>query len=256
MSSPIIFLSRPSLSENIGSCARAMLNFGFRALRLIAPQCDHVNAKARALCAGADEVLEAAQVFPSLQEATWDIHYLYATTARPRGMIKPVSTLKDAATACRGKQSGQQRCGILFGAEKSGLSNEEITQCNEIITAPLNKEFSSLNLAQCVVLWCYEYAQTALQELARPWEAHEPDDGPAARQEVQRFLEQLDAALTTAGYYRHADKRPLMQRGLHNIFTNAPLSQQQVRTLRGVVSAFEYGMRNGLGRESAERNRG
>lgn len=242
MKFPVILLSRPSLSQNIGAVARAMLNFGFHELRLIDPRADHLNADARALCADADAVLEQAKVFEDLSQAAFDLQYLYAATARPRDMIKEVATPREVAAKAYAQTQGDMRVGFVFGSEKSGLDNEEVAFCQEILTIPLNPEFSSINLAQSVILSCYEYYQKHTSTPDTRWQQDPLLDPIATRAEVSGYLDQLDDALMKAGYYRHQEKSPLMRRNLRNIFANMLLTQQQVRSLRGVVSSFEYAM--------------
>ena len=234
---PVILLSNPSLSQNIGAVARAMLNFGLTELRLINPKTNWLNKDARSLAADADPVLEAAQTFATTQEAIGDLHQVYAATARPRDMIKGVVTPKDAAVEVNAYLKDKIRVGLLFGSEKCGLDNEEIALCQKIITIPLNPSFSSINLAQAVILIAYEVFQHADQILpANPlWER---EDQPASKQELMGFYEHLETELTQAGYFKAATKRPIMQRNLRNIFSRVPLTDQEVRTLRGVVAAL------------------
>jgi tRNA/rRNA methyltransferase len=234
---PVILLSHPSLSHNIGAVARAMLNFGLTELRLINPKANWLNQDARSLAADADLVLDAAQTFPTTQAAIADLHQVYAATARPRDMIKDVVTPKAAAIEVNRYLKDNVRVGVLFGSEKCGLDNEEIALCQKIITIPLNPSFSSINLAQAVILVAYEVFQQAGQILpADPlWDR---DDQPASKAEMMGFYEHLESALTQAGYFKVAAKRPIMQRNLRNLFSRVPLTDQEVRTLRGVVAAL------------------
>lgn len=153
---PIIILVRPQLGENIGKAARAMLNFGLTEMRIVNPRDGWPNPSAGPAASGADVVLEQAQVFDTLAEATADISHIYATTVRKRGVTKPVLTPEAAAGEIIGANG---RSAILFGAERSGLETEEVAVARSIITVPINPEFGSLNLAQAVILCAYEWSK-------------------------------------------------------------------------------------------------
>ena len=155
-SQPVIVLVRPQLGENIGKAARAMLNFGLTEMRLVAPRDGWPNPSAGPAAAGADVVLEQAQVFETLAEAVADCAHVYATTVRKRGVTKPVVTPEQAAQAIH---RGPGRSAIVFGPERSGLETEDVALARAIITVPINPEFASLNLAQAVILCAYEWSK-------------------------------------------------------------------------------------------------
>lgn len=170
---PAIILVNPQMGENIGAAARAMLNFGITGLRLVNPRDGWPSAQAEAMSVGALEKMPPVQVFDSTEEALADCHYVYATTARPRDMTKPVFTAKGAARDMHERQAQGQKIGILFGAERSGLDNDDVALAHAVLTIPANPDFTSLNLGQGVLLVAYEWLQTidetpALQKSARP----------------------------------------------------------------------------------------
>jgi len=210
-----------------------MLNFGLTELRLVDPKTSWLNEEARALAADADDILENAQLFQTIEEACADLHHIYATTARPRDMIKEVISPKEAAREVNTYIKQGHKVALLFGSEKRGLENDEVVLADKIVSIPLNPEFSSLNLAQSVIVMAYECYQTT----ASPSPGEETD-GLAPRQELVGFFEHLEEELTTVGYFRNSSKRPVMQRNLRNIFLHAPLTSQEVKTLRGVVAAL------------------
>lgn len=233
---PAVILVKPTLSQNIGSVARAMGNFGLTDLRLVNPQTEWLNADARSLAAGADTILENAQVFETFQAGTADLYYLYATTARPRDLNKEVASPKAImpTIANRAKEGCMQ--GLVFGSEKSGLDNEDIALCDLIISIPLNPNFSSINLAQSLIIVGYELYQHCLDLPKAPSDNN--FEAPAPREELQGFFEHLEEELKMSGYLRPAHKIPIMIRTLRNLFTRAQLSSQEVRSLRGVISSL------------------
>jgi tRNA/rRNA methyltransferase len=154
---PVIILVEPQLGENIGMAARAMANFGLERMRLVTPRDGWPNEAARKPAAGADHIIDAARTFTSLAEAAADLHYILATTARPRDMIKPVITPEMAGENICTKVARGHNCGILFGRESSGLSNNEIAVCHAVVTVPVYPQFSSINIAQAVLLLGYEW---------------------------------------------------------------------------------------------------
>jgi tRNA/rRNA methyltransferase len=228
---PIIVLVRPQLGENIGKAARAMLNFGLTEMRLVAPRDGWPNPQAGPAASGADVVLERAQVFDSVAEAVADCPHVYATTVRKRGVTKPVMTPETAAREIHG-QSG--RSAILFGPERSGLETDDVAVARTIITVPINPEFGSLNLAQAVILVAYEWSKSVA--LAQPTDTDLPL--PAPQEELDGMIGQLDAMLEGAGFYFPPDRVPTTKRTLRTLLTKPGWSSQEVRTLRGVLSAL------------------
>jgi tRNA/rRNA methyltransferase len=229
---PIIILVRPQLGENIGKAARAMLNFGLSEMRLVAPRDGWPNPDAGPAASGADAVLEKAQVFDTLAEAVADISHVYATTVRKRGVTKPVITPAEAATQI---VSAPARSAILFGAERSGLDNDEVAMARTIITVPINPEFGSLNLAQAVILCAYEWSKH--QALASPPKV---DLGPPAPQaELDGMIEQLFGQLEQTNYFIPPERTHATQQTLRNLLTKPGWNSLEIRTLRGVLSAFK-----------------
>lgn len=228
---PAIVLVRPQLGENIGKAARAMLNFGLTELRLVAPRDGWPNPQAGPAASGADMVLERAQVFDSVADAVADCAHVYATTVRKRGVTKPVVTPEVAARAIHGEQG---RSAILFGPERSGLETDDVAVARTIVTVPINPEFGSLNLAQAVILVAYEWSKHVA--LAQPPETEL--DPPAPQAELDGMIAQLDTMLEAAGYFFPPDRVPSTKRTLRTLLTKPAWTSQEVRTLRGVLSAL------------------
>ncbi len=230
--SPIIVLVRPQLGENIGKAARAMLNFGLAEMRLVAPRDGWPNPSAGPAASGADVVLEKAQVFDTTAEAVADCAHVYATTVRKRGVTKPVLTPEQAARDVP-QQAG--RSAFLFGPERSGLETEDVALARTIVTAPINPDFGSLNLAQAVILVAYELSKHA--DLAIPTE--EDLLPPAPQEDLEGLIGHLEAMLEPKGYFRPESRREATRRTLRGVLTKPGWNHLEVRTLRGVLSALQ-----------------
>lgn len=234
VSGPAIILVRPQLSENIGTAARAMLNNGLTDLRLVAPRPDWLSDRAIAAASGADRVVLGAKIFATTAEAVADLNRVWATTARNRFMVKPVDTPKSAALAMRNLDADGQKFGVMFGPERTGLENDDVALADTVVTVPLNPDYSSLNLAQCVLLVAYEWYQAAAPTLP---ERHmtKGAEPPATKEKLQHFFDHLERELDECGFLRIADKRPVMVRNIRNLFQRAHLTGQEVQTLHGIV---------------------
>ena len=228
---PIIVLVHPQLGENIGKAARAMLNFGLTEMRLVTPRDGWPNPDAGPAAAGADIVLEKAQVFESLADAVADCSHVYATTVRKRGVTKPVVTPEEAAREIHAHPS---RSAIVFGPERSGLETEDVAVARKILTVPINPEFGSLNLAQAVILCSYEWSK--YQSLASPTVTDL--NPPAPQSELDGMIAQLDGMLEKAGYFFPPDRVPATKRTLRNLLTKPGWNSLELRTLRGVLSSL------------------
>ncbi|GGA51003.1 RNA methyltransferase [Sphingomonas psychrolutea] len=228
---PVIVLVRPQLGENIGKAARAMLNFGLAELRLVAPRDGWPNPSAGPAASGADIVLEQAKVFESVADAVADCAHVYATTVRKRGVTKPVLTPEAAALAIH---AAPGRAAILFGPERSGLETDDVAVARTIITVPINPEFGSINLAQAVILIAYEWSKG--MGLAQPPETELPP--PALQEELDGMIAQLDAMLVDSDFFFPPARTPVTRRTLRTLLTKPGWSAQEVRTMRGVLSAL------------------
>lgn len=239
---PAVILVEPQLGENIGTAARAMMNCALTDLRLVDPKQDWLSEKALAACSGADEILHNARRFNTTEEAVADLEAVYATTARRREMIKTVMTARAAAGDIHARTAAGQRIGLLFGRERIGLTNHELGLANTIIEVPMNPEHSSLNLAQAVLVVGYEWFQAGY-------------DGPDAvltynntkpvnKDQLQELFDHFEKELILCGFLRHEEKRPSMIVNLRNLLQRAELSEQEVRTLHGIIKELRYGRRD------------
>jgi tRNA/rRNA methyltransferase len=242
-SGPAVILVKPQLGENIGMVARAMLNCGLTELRLVAPRDGWPSDKAEAAASGADEVISGAQLFDTTEEAIADLQRVYATTARPRGMVKPVVTPAQAATELRTEAAAGHRTGLLFGPERSGLVNDDIALADAVLTVPLNPAFSSLNLAQAVLLVGHAWFMAADGTAPRKLETGVGE--PASKAEIVNFFERLETALDETGFLFPPEKRPTMVRNLRNLFHRIAPTEGEINTLHGIISALRSGGRKG-----------
>jgi tRNA/rRNA methyltransferase len=237
---PGVVLVRPQMGENIGSCARAMLNFGLSGLRIVEPRDPWPNPKAYPVASGADRVLDAAQLHWTLEEAIADATLVLATTARPRDMEKPVWGPREAAAKLRAAIGAGERPLVLFGAERTGLTNEEVARADVILTYPVNPGFASLNLANAVSVFAFSYGEARQADAAPAWFRH-GEGPPATHEDLEGFFQHLETELVRGRFFHPEDKAPLMKQNLRSLFLRAELTEQEVRTLRGVVKALTIG---------------
>jgi tRNA/rRNA methyltransferase len=235
MPAPAVILSHPQIGENIGAAARAMKNFGLTELRLVAPQCRWPNERAQALAAGAGDILAAAKVFPDLGTALADIRLVLATTARGRDVVREILTPEAGAKRLREAERGGVASAILFGGERAGLSNDELSLAEAVITIP-TAEFSSLNLGQAVLLIGYEWLKA--EDLTPASRTRATLAVPATRQELGELFEHLERELDVGGFFFPAEKKETMARNIRAMILRSGLSDQEVRTIRGMIVAL------------------
>jgi tRNA/rRNA methyltransferase len=241
MKRPAFILSHPQLGENIGAAARAMLNFGLTDLRLVAPRDGWPNRKAEAMAAGADEVLKAARVFATTEAAVADLGLVFATTGRDRLMSKRVATPDEAIEELAAELTQKHPCGILFGAERTGLTNEEIILADAILTVPTNPDFSSLNLAQSVAVVAYEWWKGTHDKPSFKVPMKFQRTKPASKEDLIGFFEHIEGELDRTEFLFPPDKRAAMVQNLRNMWHRAGLTYQEVQTLRGIVRSLAGG---------------
>ncbi len=236
---PAIVLVEPQLGENIGMVARAMANFGLSELRLVNPRDGWPSEKARAAASRADHVIDAVKVFDDLAAAIVDLNFVFATTARERDGFKEVRGPVEAGRALRARAQAGQRTGILFGRERFGLYNEEVGLADEIVTFPVDPGFSSLNIAQAVLLMSYEWMKSGLEEETQT-NFSGPEMQPATKEQLHGLFAHLEAALEARGYFRPAAKKPKMVDNLRSVLTRAGFAEPELKVLRGVVASLDY----------------
>ncbi|MBR1195316.1 TrmJ/YjtD family RNA methyltransferase [Bradyrhizobium sp. AUGA SZCCT0240] len=239
LAGPVVILVEPQLGENIGMAARAMGNFALSRLRIVNPRDGWPNIAAQRAAAGADQILESAELFDTVEQAVADLTLLFATTARAHDQAKPVVAPSDAAVEIAAHVANRGGAGIMFGRERYGLQNEEVALANRIITFPVNPGFASLNLAQAVLLIGYEWFKLSTGG-ALPFAMPERSE-PASQHQMQAFFDNLVRELDKVEFLRPAEKRDTMLVNLRNIFTRMDPTKQDMHTLHGVVMAIAEG---------------
>ena len=233
MPQPAFVLVRPQMGENIGAAARAMLNFGLDRMRLVAPRDGWPNQSAVAMASGAGRVLDDAVLVDRTVDAVADCTYVFATTARQRDLTKPVMTPERAMEVAREKIAGGEKVAVLFGPERAGLENEDIALANAIISVPVNPEFPSLNLAQCVLLTGYEWRRQSIETVPEVMEMAGSDWANAI--EMDKLAEHYEDTLDQAGFFFPETKADSMRLNLRNLWSRMPLTQADVRMLHGIL---------------------
>lgn len=234
--SPVVILVKPQMGENIGAAARAMLNCGLDRLRLVSPRDGWPNERAEAMSSGALAKMPPVEVFDSTAEAIRDCHYVMATTARPRDMVKPVYNGEGAAQEAARRGEAGEKVAFLFGGERSGLDNDDVALSHAVITVPLNPSFSSLNLGQAVLLMAYEWSKISFKQTKR--ECPTGDTLPASHEQLHGLMERLEGELETHHFFRSEGLKPTMIRNLRNLLVRADMTEQEVSTFHGIISAL------------------
>lgn len=225
--SPAIILIEPQMGENIGWAARAMLNFGLTDLRIVSPRDGWPNEAATANAAGAFDII-TPHVFENFEDAVADLEFLYATTARTRDMVKPVFDPKEAMEKTFASDAAT---GFVFGRERTGLENHHVALCHAIIHVPTNPDFFSLNLAQAVLLIGYEYI---LHKGTKVSARHEP----APHGQMLELIKRLEGELDAGGFFRTEEQKPTMINNIRNMLLRAEMTEQEVRTFHGMITAL------------------
>jgi tRNA/rRNA methyltransferase len=240
---PVIILVRPQLGENIGAAARAMMKCGRTDMRLVAPRDGWPNKAALPMAAGGASIIEAATVHASIAEAAHDLTFLAALSARRRDM--PVHTSDPRGVTADLLRHGG-KAGLMFGPEASGLDNEDVVRADCLVTADLNPDYPSLNLAQAVLLMAWEWRAAAIANAnghagsgtGRRAEADEAADDMATILERDRFHERLEAELDSGGFFISPEMAPAVKRNLRALFGRARPTSQEISTLHGVLQAL------------------
>ncbi len=233
---PAFVLVRPQMGENIGAAARAMLNFGLTRMRVVEPRDGWPNPAAVAMASGAGRILDSATVHGSVAEAVGDCDFVFATTARSRELTKPIVSPERAMEMTQKLRAEGKKVAVLFGPERTGLENPDVAVANAIITVPVNPDFASLNLAQCVLLTAYEWRRQTADI------THEvlsmPTTEMATVIEVDKLAEHYEARLDEFGFFFPETKAEVMKIALRNMWSRMPLTRQDVQMMHGMLRQF------------------
>ncbi|MDX2202320.1 MAG: RNA methyltransferase [Hyphomicrobiaceae bacterium] len=249
---PVLVLVRPQLADNIGMAARAMANFGLEEMRLVDPRDGWPNDKARIAASGANYIIDVAEYCPTFTDGVAGLNWICATSARQRDLAKPVLTPAQAVAEIRQRIAAGQRCGIVFGPERNGLETHEIANADAHVMVPVNPNFASLNLAQAVLLMGYEWMkQAGGGTLGRVTTFETPlqpglrlrGSQPAGKEALLALFEHLEAELEAARFFTSPEKRPSTVQNIRSMFTRMGATEQEIRTLRGIVKALVHGRR-------------
>jgi len=237
MYKPVIILVNPQMPENIGMSARAMYNCGIENLRLVKPREHYPSSRAMATSADCLKQMPEVEVFSTVAEATADLQYIYASTARPRQMQVEVLNPMQAGVKMAEQSQSDVKVGILFGCEASGLANSDIAQCNSVVTAPLNPNFTSLNISQAVLLlswnWCIN-----LNNENFPMPSIAPDYELAKGVDKQQFVKRLISEIEPRGFFKSKDATDTVKRNIYNLFSRIDLNEQELKMLQGILSTL------------------
>ncbi|WP_322865912.1 RNA methyltransferase [Aquicoccus sp. G2-2] len=230
---PAFVLVRPQMGENIGAAARAMWNFGLDRMRVVAPRDGWPSEAAVAMASGAGRLLDEAGLCGDLAGAVDDCTYVYATTARPRELTKPVLSPERAMIEAAERIAAGERVAVLFGPERAGLENADIAKANAIITVPVNPRFASLNLGQCVLLMAYEWMRAAGEVVHEETALHKTQW--ASGLDIEKLAEHYEDQLSEAGFFFPPEKAEGMKINLRNLWSRMRLTRADVQMLHGVM---------------------
>ena len=230
---PCFILVRPQMDENIGAAARAMWNFGLERMRVVSPRDGWPNQKAVAMASGAGRLLDEALIFPTFEEAIADQNFVFATTARPRDLIKPIYSPKDAIRLAVSKMSEGQNVGFIFGPERSGLENSDIVKANAIISLPVNDHFPSLNLAQCVLVLAYEWMLNLNNSDIDS--STSDQSNVVSNMQVEKLCNYFEENLEEVGFFYPEDKAESMKTNFRNMWSRMPLTNSDVQIFYGML---------------------
>ena len=225
-------LARPQLGENIGSVARAIKNFNITKLRIVNPRCVWPNQRALATSVGAKDVLKKTKLYDSIDKSIADLDLVFASTSRIRKVNKKIISIYDINK----KINKTKKVGILFGAESSGLSNDELNCADYIVKIPTNLKFSSLNLSHSVILFCFEIFKKFPNKKNEFKSSYK--SVTATKLEVNKFINFIIQSLDKRGFLQPDHKRQSMVRNINNIFHRLGLSEQEIRILLGIFSTL------------------
>ena len=236
----VVVLVEPSDPGNIGASARAMKTMALRQLRLVRPlHFPHPKASWRAT--NALEVVEQAQVYSDFAEAISDCHLVFATSARNRSLPWPQVTAQQAGLVVKKAVDESQKVALVFGRERSGLTNDELQQCHRHVFISANSEYPVLNLSHAVQIACYEVFRHYVDDYQKNNDVHfgvDWDQPLAEHKDIGGLLVAMDKMLVETGFYNPENPDKLVPR-LQRMFLRAGLDKMEINILRGIISHFQ-----------------
>ena len=234
-----VVLVRPRNPLNIGAAARAMANFGFDDLVVVAPF-DLVWREARS-AVGAGHILKSARMAEHLSEAVSDCNFVVGTTTGSRRNLDRVPVPLGELTSKPQKFSSRGRAAVLFGSEKTGLLNDHLSYCHLLVRIPTTANCPSMNLGQSVAVWCYELAHAMGFPHAAP-SVHVHSSLPANLQSLDHILDRAARLLDHSGYFKPKGKQSQILK-LRRLLLDLDLTNHDVRVLGGVLAQLEWKMK-------------
>jgi len=226
-------LVNPQLGENIGSCARALKNFGFSNLNIVAPRDPWPNTKARMTSVGAYNIIQKTKVYKNVSDAVKKFDLVFATTARGRDINKKhISIIGFIKLLSKYKKTN---IGIIFGPEASGLSNHDLSLSNFIIQIPTSNKLKSLNLSHAVIIICYEIYRSLNLTKFKKEKMLSKLTSKSSIKNLIKFLEQM---LDKKKFFKPAEKKKSMILNINNIFGRLELSDKEIRILFSIFSSL------------------
>ena len=226
-------LVNPQLGENIGACARALKNFGFSNLNIVAPRDPWPNTKARMTSVGAYNIIQKAKIYKNVSEAVKKFDLVFASTARRRDVNKKhISIINFIKLLSKYKKS---KIGIMFGPEASGLSNQDLSLSNFIIQIPTSKKLTSLNLSHAVIIICYEiYRSLNFSEFRK----EKALSKLASKNSIKILIKFLERSLDNKKFFKPFEKKKSMILNINNIFGRMELSDKEMRILFSIFTSL------------------
>ena len=229
-----IILVDTQLPENVGLSSRAMFNFGIEDLKIVSPKLEWPSEKAHAVAVDSHSIIDNAKVYKDLKEALSDIDYSVAFTARRRDMNKEIVSNEKLIDEIILKPKNQ-KIGIVFGGEASGLTNEHISLVSKCVTINTDDNFSSLNLSHAVTVFCY----SLFRSINKNTDISTNNlDNEVNNSELLNFFSHLELELEERGFFEPIEKMDKMKQNIRNLFHRANLSGREVQTLRGIITAL------------------
>ena len=226
-------LVNPQLGENIGSCARALKNFGFSNLSIVSPRDGWPNTKAKMTSVGAFNLIKSAKIYNNVDDAVKKFDLIFATSARSRDVNKKhISIINFIKILAKNKNSN---IGIMFGAEASGLSNHNLSLSNFIIQIPTSNKLTSLNLSHAVIIICYEiYRSLNLSKFKK----EKILSKLASKSSIKNLIKFLEKMLDSKKFFNPPEKKKSMILNINNVFGRLELSDKEIRILFSILSSL------------------